>query len=140
MTNYSQTTHGSFRFIPTKVHGIFDYAGAVFLLFLPEILGFSNVGGAAAGIPRVIGLFILVQSLFTDYEVGVVRLLPMRTHLINDYIASIFLALSPWIFGINIFASSIWLPHVIIGIAILALSLLTQEEPVETGHPHARPI
>jgi hypothetical protein len=129
------------RVIPAYVHGIFDYVGGLILLFAPNIFGFSEVGGAAVLVPRIIGLIVLVQSLMTNYEVGLFKVLPMKVHLMNDYIASIFLALSPWLFGFANQAGNAWMPHLIIGVAVFLLSLMTQKEPrhlpAEREHRHA---
>jgi hypothetical protein len=117
------------KVIPAYVHGIFDYLGGLVLLFAPNIFGFSEVGGAAVIIPRVIGVIVLLQALLTRYEVGLLKVLPMKIHLMNDYIASIFLALSPWLFGFSQQPRHVWMPHLIVGLAVFLLSLMTETEP-----------
>ena len=118
--------------IPTRVHGIADYLGGVALLLAPNLFGFSDIGGAAVWVPRVLGVVILVQSLATRYELGVVKLLPMRLHLMNDYAASLFLAASPWLFGFHDRPANAWVPHVVVGLGVFVLTLLTQTEPRPT--------
>ena len=118
--------------IPTRVHGIADYLGGVALLLAPNLFGFADIGGAAVWVPRVLGVVILLQSLATRYELGVVKLLPMRMHLMNDYVASLFLAASPWLFGFHDRPANAWLPHVIVGLGVFVLTLLTQTEPRTT--------
>ena len=117
------------KVIPAYIHGIFDYLGGLVLLFAPNIFGFSEIGGAAVLIPRIIGVVVLAQALLTNYEVGLFKMLPMKVHLINDYIASLFLALSPWLFGFATQAKHVWMPHLVVGIAVFLLTLLTQTEP-----------
>ncbi len=123
------------RPIPAKVHGIFDYIGGIALLLAPTLFGFAEVGGAAVFIPRLLGVIVIIQSLLTNFEVGVVKLIPMKMHLTNDYIAAIFLALSPWLFGFSTYPLNVWLPHVVVGCAILAASLLTEEYPRTASSP-----
>lgn len=123
------------KIIPTFVHGIFDYIGGLVLLAAPNLFGFADAGGAAVWIPRVIGIIVLVQSICTNYEVGVVKLLPMKMHLMNDYIASLFLAASPWIFGFNDRANNIWMPHLLAGLGVFVLTLLTDNQPRGTADP-----
>jgi hypothetical protein len=65
------------------------------LLAAPNLFGFAEVGGAAVWVPRVVGVIVLLQSICTRYELGLVKMLPMKMHLMNDYVASIFLAASP---------------------------------------------
>ena len=67
--------------IPTKVHGVLDYMTAAFLHTLPRVMGWSDnvtrvldvAAGGATG-----------YSLFTDYELGLVKALPMKAHLALD--------------------------------------------------------
>lgn len=117
------------KIIPAFVHGIFDYIGGIALLAAPNLFGFSDVGGAAVWVPRIIGVIVLLQSICTRYEVGLVKLIPMKMHLMNDYVASLVLAASPWIFGFADQPSNVWMPHVVVGILVFVLSLLTQTEP-----------
>lgn len=117
------------KIIPTYVHGIFDYLGAAVLLFAPNLFGFADEGGAAVLIPRILGLVVLIQSLMTNYELGLAKVLPMKMHLMNDYIASAFLALSPWIFGFSQRPENVWMPHFIAGVGIFLFTLMTQREP-----------
>ena len=87
------------RFIPTKVHGVLDYLVAIALILAPWIFGFANIGGAAVIIPIVLGVGLIVYSLFTRYELGAFKLIAMPIHLVFDIVASLFLIASPFIFG-----------------------------------------
>src|SRR5262249_24586227 len=96
------------RIIPTMVHGIADYILGIVLLFLPNIFGFADLGGPAVWIPRILGIVDLLQSVATNYEVGVVKILPMKMPLMNDYVVSAFLAISPWLFGFSHRPANVW--------------------------------
>lgn len=123
------------RFIPTRVHGITDYLGGLLLLLAPELFGFSEVGGAAVWIPRILGALILGQALLTSYELGVFKILPMSAHLGMDYIVGLGLALSPFLFGFNENPANVWLPHVVAGAGIFLITVLTETEPrYDTGN------
>lgn len=122
--------------ISTYAHGVFDYIGGIALLLAPNIFGFSEYGGPAVWIPRLIGLGVLVQSMLTAYELGVVRVIPMRIHLMNDYVIGVFLAASPWLFGFKNLPANAWAPHLIVGIAVLAVSLMTEKYPRLAGPTH----
>ena len=117
------------KIIPTFAHGIFDYVGALALFAAPNLFGFAEVGGAAVWIPRILGVIILLQAVTTRYELGIVKVLPMKMHLMNDYIASIFLAASPWLFGFANGPSNQWMPHLIVGIIVFVATLMTESEP-----------
>jgi hypothetical protein len=114
------------KIIPTFVHGVLDYIMGIALLLAPNLFGFADVGGAAVMVPRIVGVVILLQSIMTAYELGVVKVLPMKVHLMNDYVVSIFLAVSPWLFGFADNRTNVWLPHVVVGIAILGTTLMTK--------------
>jgi len=117
------------KIIPTFVHGITDYLGGILLLILPNLLGFADEGGAAVWVPRIIGAITLLQALATEYELGLMRVLPMRMHLMNDYVAGLLLAASPWIFGFADNRANVWMPHLILGVMIFVTSLLTERQP-----------
>jgi hypothetical protein len=70
----------------------------VVLIAAPRIFQLSD-NTAATVVPIVLGVGLIVYSLFTDYELGVARVLPMPVHLLFDIAAGTIHALSPWIFG-----------------------------------------
>lgn len=108
--------------ISTKTHGVMDYIVGVALIVAPWVLDFAT-GGPAMWIPLIIGIMSLVYALVTDYELGLVALLPMKAHLAIDVLAGLFLAASPWLFG---FADLVYLPHLIVGILMVGAGLFTQ--------------
>lgn len=118
----------SYRFIPTKVHGVLDYVVAIALILAPMIFGFSDLGGPAVIIPMVLGVGLFLYSLFTNYEWGLVKVVGMPVHLIIDTVAATFLLASPFIFGFNDEALNAWLPHVVVGIAVLLVVLFSQQQ------------
>ncbi|MNH50112.1 hypothetical protein D3C73_17190 [compost metagenome] len=119
----------SLRFIPTKVHGALDYIVAIALLLAPMIFGFQEVGGAAVAIPMVLGVGLFLYSLFTNYEWGVFKVLNMRYHLIVDVVASTLLLLSPFLFGFINQAPNAWVPHVVVGIAVILVVICSKTAP-----------
>ncbi len=118
------------RFIPTGIHAYFDYIGGIGLLAAPFVFGFFHVGGAAVIIPMVLGVGLIVYSLLTNYELGIpgLKVLPMSYHLIFDLVASVFLALSPFLFGFIHQAPNVWLPHIILGVVVILLVAVSQTE------------
>ena len=123
------------KIIPTFVHGVTDYLAGFLLLLLPSLLGFADEGGAAVWVPRVIGLALLVQALATNYELGATRLLQMRMHLRNDDVAGVLLAASPWIFGFAGAGTNAWMPHVVLGVMIFVMSVMTERHPRVADEP-----
>lgn len=124
----------SYKFIPTKVHSVLDYIVAIALIFAPMLFGFQSVGGAAVIIPMVLGVGLFLYSLLTDYEWGVIRIISMPYHLVIDIIASVFLLVSPLLFGFSDEAVNVWLPHVAVGIAVILVVLFSQTQPSKPEH------
>jgi hypothetical protein len=127
------------RFLPTKIHGILDYLVGIALILAPNIFMFSDVGGPAVIIPRILGIVLIIYSLLTNYEWGVFKVLGMPYHLIIDFLASLFLALSPFIFGFSDEKWNAWVPHVVVGIVVILVVLVSKTEPSSTitKHHHA---
>ncbi len=113
------------RVISTRTHGMIDYIMGVVLILAPWLFQFAN-SGPSTWVPIALGIAIIVYSLFTDYELGAVHAISMPAHLWMDAIGGLFLAFSPWLFG---FASYVFLPHLIVGIAEIGVSLMTHTHP-----------
>ena len=78
--------------ISTGMHGVIDYVTAATLLTLPGILGLSPRVSRAM---KVIGLKKLIVSMLTKHELGIVKLIPMKTHLALDAVSGATLAALP---------------------------------------------
>ena len=116
------------RFIPTRVHGLLDYLVGLLLIAAPWVFNFAR-GGAETWVPVALGVGALVYSVFTDYELGLVRRLPMGTHLTLDLLSGLLLAASPWLFG---FSDFVWVPHVVLGVLEVGAALMTKTTPAPT--------
>ncbi|CAN5789657.1 SPW repeat protein [soil metagenome] len=114
------------KFLPTKIHGILDYLVGIALIAAPTIFGFRDVGGPAVLIPTVIGIVLIAYSIFTNYEWGVIKKVPMGYHLMVDYLASGFLAISPFMFGFADQGLNVWLPHTVVGLTVIAVVMVSK--------------
>jgi len=71
------------RPIPTKVHAMEDYMTSTTLPIMSRKLGvMPTTQKILDSVAAIAGL----QSSMTDYEGGVVRVLPMRAHLASDIV------------------------------------------------------
>lgn len=113
------------RFIPTRVHGILDYLVGLALIAAPWLFGFAD-NETARWVTIAIGATAILYSLLTDYELGIVRAIPMSAHLGLDFMSGALLAVSPWLFG---FSEEVWIPHVIVGAFEIIAVLSTETEP-----------
>ncbi|OKL39751.1 SPW repeat protein [Pontibacter flavimaris] len=120
------------RFIPTRFHGILDYVVGLLFIAAPWLFGFSDVGDAT-WVMVVAGILILLQTIFTDFEVGLIHKIPMQSHLMVDFGLGVILALSPWLFS---FADRVYMPHLIGGVFAILASLTTHRRPSEAFSRH----
>lgn len=127
------------RFIPTRFHGILDYVVGLILLAAPWLFNFSDNSYATWTIVAA-GVIVLLQTIFTDFEVGIIRKIPMQTHLMMDFGIGVILAVSPWMFN---FADQVYAPHLIAGIFSILAALTTHRVPskaYKTGRAHQETI
>lgn len=111
--------------IPTRIHGMIDYLVGLLLIAAPFLLGFAD-GTAAQWAPMILGAGAILYSLMTNYEPGLVKVIPMPVHLGLDMGSGTLLAVSPWLFG---FADRIWWPHVLVGVMEIVIPLMTNRRP-----------
>lgn len=120
--------------IPTRVHGVLDYVVGAILACSPWIFGFSDHRTATL-VPVALGLGAIAYSLVTDYELGLVRLLPMNAHLTIDLLSAAFLLASPWLLG---FHHRTAYPHITFGVLELGVVALTKWRVGRSRPPAAR--
>jgi SPW repeat len=111
--------------LPTRIHGILDYLMGALLIASPWLLGFADNEGAR-WVPVGLGIFLLLYSLLTDYELGAVRKLQMPVHLMLDFVGGVALAVSPWLLG---FDERVWMPHVVLGAVEVLAAAITNTVP-----------
>lgn len=113
------------RFIPTRVHGVLDYLTGGLLMAVPSLLGIKDEGWQAR-LPVALGAGAIAYSLLTDYELGVVKMIPMPVHLGLDATNGTLLAASPWLFGFNKRTRA---PYLALGLFEVAAASMSQTTP-----------
>jgi hypothetical protein len=81
------------RPISTRTHGVIDYAWATAAGSLPKMM---NGATETARLVRSAGAAAGVNSMVTNYEAGILRVLPMKGHLLFDFVMSAVLMMSPF--------------------------------------------
>ena len=115
--------------ISSRVHGILDYLAAVMLIVSPWLFNFYR-GGIESWIPIALGIMTILMSIFTKYELGIVKVIPMPVHLGLDVAQAVFLAFSPILFGFNDVVSR---PHLLMAFAeILVVTFSTWRFSIPT--------
>ncbi|MBV8695862.1 MAG: SPW repeat protein [Chloroflexi bacterium] len=122
---------GGLRFIPTSVHGVLDYLVGIALILAPWLFSFAYVGGIAVYLPIILGAGLILYSLLTKYELGIpgIKFIPMPYHLVIDFIAAALLAVSPFLFGFSSKPLNVWLPHLVVGVVVILVVLVSQTQP-----------
>jgi hypothetical protein len=110
------------RVLPAWFHAIADYAVGATLIIVALAVGGT---GAAVAVGVVVGAVVLVVSMLTKYPLGVKKVLPFTVHSGGDYLAAALLILSPFALGFTDTDGGLAAFYVIAGIAVLAVSLIT---------------
>ena len=113
------------KIIDTKTHGYIDYIMGIFLIASPSLFNL-NMNGIESIVFYFAGGTVILYSLLTNYELGLIKVIPMQGHLILDILSGIFLAASPWLFG---FEDIVYRPHLILGILEIGAALMTSSKP-----------
>jgi hypothetical protein len=116
------------RVVPTRVHAAADYVTGPVLAAAPTIFRLDGERGSALP-PRVLGAAATAYSAFTDYELAVRRVIPLRMHLALDAAGGVALAAFPWLTGAARKGVRHWLPHALVGAQEVALALTTKPAP-----------
>jgi hypothetical protein len=84
--------------IPRPLHAVMDYLWGIAHYLAPEMLGYD--GDEAANIfSKVRGGSAIGASLFTRYELGLIRIMPFNMHLLGDFLGALLGLAAPWLFG-----------------------------------------
>ena len=108
------------RFVPKRLHGLLDFLTVGLFIVGPEVFRVKNA--APSILPaRAFGLTVLVLGPITDYgpkvdplDLGGLRTVSMRTHLVVDAIGGLTVGLSPWLFGTWRKGWNYWAPQLLI--------------------------
>jgi hypothetical protein len=122
------------RFLSTRTHGLIDYLTAAALIVLPWVLNFHS--GTSLYFSTAAGVLILGVSLLTDYERGLVPVIPMTGHLGADIGLGMFMIVTPLAMS---FPPNAWIPLLIIGASEMVVPLITRLYPspayLASAHP-----
>lgn len=127
------------RVISTRIHGVIDLAIAALLIFSPFIFNFVSLGGPAVVIPIVLGIVLASYSALTNDEEGVLRVINMPAHMMLDIILAAGLMLSPYLFNFAGGPLYTWLPHVLLGMSLIIVAMVSNTIPYIHRRHHRFP-
>lgn len=116
------------KFLSPRVHTIIGFIVGIALLAAPNLFGFSEVEGAAVLLPRVLGVIIILSELTVKGSFSGMGVVPMKLHIVMDVIMGALLAASPWLFGFSDEEANAWVPHLVVGLAIVGYALVTRTD------------
>ncbi len=108
-------------------HGVVDYAYVPAVAALPAVVGFDR-DDVPARLARLISGGVLVSTLATRAEWGVVRVMPFKVHLALDVATSALAVAAPWLFG---FAKDERARNSFVAIGLLGLVVGALTQPTE---------
>ncbi len=76
--------------LSSRLHGVLDYAAIVFLLLSPSLF---HLESSAATFAFALAMVHLILTLFTDFELGFVKVIPLKVHGLIELFVSIALVL-----------------------------------------------
>jgi hypothetical protein len=113
-------------FISTKLLGVLDYTTAIIMGVSPWLFGYYNISSAALFIPVFLGTMQLIMAIFSNYELGVMKVLPMSAHSFLNGFAGFWLLVSPFLYG---FYNIVFLPQVILGVLLFVMAIYVKPSP-----------
>lgn len=87
------------RFVTRTMHAYLDYPVALSLMALPFMLGLGMSNPLAKWLAVGTGVSALILTVFTDHELGVIRVLPYWFHLAVDFLVGVVFIAAPIVLG-----------------------------------------
>jgi hypothetical protein len=125
LTHRCGTKLNRMRFIPRRLHGLADYIVGFVVIGLPLLYGWT---GSQRTTVIVLGSFVLVYSICTDYEFGAISLFSFRSHLFFDLLFGFLMLAAPWLLN---FSQDSFSPLALIGLLAIFF-VATTEVPCKT--------
>jgi hypothetical protein len=105
------------------VHGLLEYGVGALSIAAPFLFSFES--DTATVVAILLGAGIVVLGFVTASPTGVSRSLPLASHVVLDYVASLFMIVAPFIFGFTDDAAATAY-FVVIGVGFLLLTIATK--------------
>lgn len=108
------------KIISPKIHGVIDYLVVVFLVISPLLMGMGHI---ASSFTYALAIVHLLLTLFTNFNAGLFKIIPLRIHGLIELIVGIGLViLAQTFFKADVVAKTFYTGF---GIAVLLVYLLS---------------
>lgn len=109
------------KILSAKTHGIIDYLLVLFLAASPTLF---NMEGALSTVTYGLAALHLLVTITTDFELGLVKLIPFRVHGLLEIVVSLALAiLAVWFYNNGYAAGFNY--YIALAVAIMIVFILT---------------
>lgn len=87
------------KFVTKQMHAFLDYPVALSLMVLPFALQLGSSNPLALWMAVSVGVAALLLTVFTDHQLGVIRVLPYSFHLAVDLAVGLMFVAAPSLLG-----------------------------------------
>jgi hypothetical protein len=112
--------------VPLFVHGVVEYGFGALSIVAPFLFSFDS--DIATAVSILLGAAIIVMGFSTEAPTGITRSLPIASHVVLDYVVSLFLLVSPFVFGFTDKRNETAY-FIVLGIGFLLLTISTRYRP-----------
>jgi hypothetical protein len=120
------------RFVTKTMHAFLDYPVALSLIALPFALGLGGSHPLALWLAVSTGVAAFILTVFTDHQLGLMRIIPYKIHVAVDFLVGLAFLLAPLALGFSgIDAWYYWIN------AIAVITVVSLSEPGTFAKPAA---
>jgi hypothetical protein len=113
-----------------NVHAYLDYPVALGLMAMPALLGLGATNPLAFWLSTVTGIAALVLTIFTDHQLGLIKILPYKLHLAVDFLVGLAFVAAPFALGFaGLDAAYYW----VLGATVLVVVTLDRTEAMDAS-------
>ena len=116
--------------IPLTVHGLLEYGLGALSILAPILFSFDSDGATVVCV--VIGTGILVVGILTRGPTGIVRSLPLDSHVVLDYVIAMAMIVMPFVLGFTEDGAALAY-FVLAGVAYLLMTIATRYHKPESA-------
>jgi hypothetical protein len=109
--------------VPLPLHGLIEYGIGVLSIAAPFLFSFET--DLATVVSILIGAAVLVLAVVTAAPTGLVRSLPLDSHIVLDYVLAVVFVASPFVFGFTDDGPALAY-FLVLGVAHLLMTVLTR--------------
>jgi hypothetical protein len=109
--------------VPLLVHGVVEYAVGALSIGAPFFFNFDSDLATLTSI--LLGVAIVVHGFSTEAPTGVTRNLPIASHVVLDYVISLFMIVVPFVFSFTEDTAATAY-FILVGVGFLLLTISTR--------------